>query len=134
MNEKNSSEDAGIQVKALIAAFKPKTRRFAQLVPLKTEIRELRKQRAGFDDIRLILLDANIKVSKSTICRFCRSILGQKSRRPYKPRVRNAARPQIGPVLSQSESIEAALLERRDRIPGPWRKKRGPHIADTKNL
>lgn len=134
MSEENSSENAGVRVKALVAAFKPKTRRFAQLIPFTAEIRELRKQHAAFDDIRLILQDANVKVSKNTIYRFCQSVLGEKRRRAYKPRIHKGPRRPTVPELSPSESIEATLRERRDRIPGPWRKRRGPHIADTKNL
>jgi hypothetical protein len=134
MSEKSPPEDAEGRFKTLVAAFKPKTRRFAQLLPFKSEIQQLRRQHAAFDDIRLILKDANITTSNNTILRFCRDILGEKRRRPYKPRVRGALLPKIQPMLSSPESIETALRERRERLPGPWRRKRGPHIADPKNL
>jgi hypothetical protein len=43
--------------------------------------------------------------------------------------------PKISPVLSSPESIRTTLREQRERFPGPWsRRKRGPRIADSKNL
>ena len=134
MDEKNPFEDAGIRLKALVEDFKPKARRFGRLLPFKTEIQELRKRHAAFDDIRLILQDAGVTVSIDTIYRFCHDILGEKPRRAYKSRVRKTPQLKVAPILSSPESIEAAFRERRERIPGPWRKKRGPRIADPKNL
>jgi hypothetical protein len=39
------------------------------------------------------------------------------------------------PISPSPESIQTALQEQRARFPGPWsRRKRGPRIADSKNL
>jgi hypothetical protein len=113
-------------------------RKFKLLLPLKGHIEGLLAKRASYDDIRTLLKAANIVVSKNTVYRFCREVIGQKP-------VRQAAAdkkeiPKAVPILpsptNPPTSIQAALQEqRRERLPGLWgRRKRGPRIADSKNL
>lgn len=115
----------------------------ATLLPFKAEIKELRARNAAYDDIRLILAEENIIVSTSTVYRFCRDVLGEKPNAPKKSRVSKSRPSTASPSTSQPTnppnsltSIQAALQEqRRERLPGLWgRRKRGPRIADSKNL
>ena len=95
-------------------------------------------KRASYDDIRTLLKEANIVVSKNTVYRFCREVIGQKPARQSATEQREI--PKTVPIspspANTPTSIQAALQEqRRERLPGLWgRRKRGPHIADSKNL
>jgi hypothetical protein len=105
------------------------------MLPHKKQIQELRERKAAYDDIRLLLRNVDIIVSLDTIYRFCRDVLGQRPTRPYKARAPKHPSSEVSPVLSSPESIQATLREHRERIPGPWaRRKRGPRIANSKNL
>jgi hypothetical protein len=117
------------------------TKSNALLFPYRNEIRALRSRNAAYDDIRLILAQENVVVSLNTLYRFCRDVLGEavaiepKSRSP-----KVQAPPNPSPVIQQPApvapvSIQSALQERREGLPGVWgRRKRGPRIADSKNL
>jgi hypothetical protein len=137
MSDKSSSEEAQARFKKLASGFQPKLpRKLALLLPHKTQIEELLAMRASYDDIRILLEDAAIAVSKDTVYRFCRKVIGRKP-----VRQRNADKKEITPFKiatvqqPQPESIQANLREQRKLIPGPWsRRKPGPRIADSKNL
>jgi hypothetical protein len=138
MSEDRSSEDSQTRFKELAGGFQPKLpRKFALLLPFKTQIEELLARRASFDDIRLLLEDVKIVVSKDTVHRFCRQVIGQKPVRQRSIGTRETPQPQNLPTQVQptSESIQTVLRGQRERFPGPWsRRKRGPRIADSKNL
>jgi len=93
-------------------------------------------RRASYDDIRILLEDVKIVVSKNTVYRFCRQVIGQKPVRQRNAGAKEILPLKISPVQSPpSESIQASLREQRKLIPGPWsRRKPGPRIADSKNL
>jgi hypothetical protein len=137
MSDKSSSEEAQARFKKLASGFQPKLpRKLALLLPHKTQIEELLAMRASYDDIRILLEDAAIAVSKDTVYRFCRKVIGRKP-----VRQRNADAKEITPFKISAaqqpppESIQASLREQRKLIPGPWsRRKPGPRIADSKNL
>jgi hypothetical protein len=144
MSESGSFDEIKARLKERINGYQSKLApQRAVLLPFKAEIKELRSRQAAYDDIRLILARENIIVSTSTVYRFCRDVLGEKSNEPKKPRSAKASPSTAAPVVSppinplnQPTSIQAALQEqRRDRLPGLWgRRKRGPRIADSKNL
>jgi hypothetical protein len=137
MSDNSSSEEAHARFKKLASGFQPKLpRKLALLLPHKTQIEELLAMRASYDDIRILLEDAAIAVSKDTVYRFCRKVIGRKP-----VRQRNADAKEITPFKISAvqqpppESIQANLREQRKLIPGPWsRRKPGPRIADSKNL
>jgi hypothetical protein len=144
MSELEPSEEVKTRLKGRVKGYPKLSRKNALLLPYKSEIGELRARNAAYDDIRLILAEENIIVSLNTIYRFCRDVLGEKSDQPTKIRAAKVVTPTVQPVLlsttippaTDQTSIQAALQEqRRERLPGLWgRRKRGPRIADSKNL
>jgi hypothetical protein len=136
MNEKTAHEGSKIRFEELASGYRPKLPpKLAQLFPLKKQIQELRSRKASYDDIRLLLEDVNVKVSLDTVYRFCRDMLREKPDRPYKPRAPKRPASKVSPAPPPTEGIQTALQEQRARFPGPWsRRKRGPRIADSKNL
>ena len=139
MSEKNPSVDSQARFKELANGYQPKLPpKLAQLLPFKKQIQELRFRKASYDDIRLLLTDVNITVSLDTVHRFCRNVIGQPVVRPYKIRAPKSPSAKNSPPTTSAENIGGTLPEQRDqreRYAGPWSKrKRGPRIADSKNL
>lgn len=135
MSDNAASADDKNRFEQLTNGYRPKLPpKLAQLLPFKKQIQELRSRNASYDDIRLLLEDVKIVVSLDTVYRFCRDMIHEKPKRPYKPRAPKQPSSKAAPP-PPSESIQTALQERRERFPGPWsRRKRGPRIADSKNL
>ena len=113
----------------------------ALLFPYRNEIRALRSRNAAYDDIRLILTQEGVVVSLNTIYRFCRDVLGEsistetKQRSPKRQTPANTSPAIQQPAPVAPVSIQSLLQERREGLPGVWgRRKRGPRIADSKNL
>jgi hypothetical protein len=136
MSDSSQSGDSQVRFKELANGYQPKLPcKLALLLPFKPQIEKLLERKASYDDIRLLLEDVKITVSKDTVHRFCRQVIGQKA-----VRQRNAGAKEITPLKSSPvqpppESIQASLQEQRKLIPGPWsRRKPGPRIADSKNL
>jgi len=136
MSDKISSEEAQARFKKLASGFQPKLpRKLALLLPHKTQIEELLAMRASYDDIRILLEDAAIAVSKDTVYRFCRRVIGRKPVRQRNADAKEITPFKISAVQPSPESIQGSLREQRKLIPGPWsRRKPGPRIADSKNL
>jgi hypothetical protein len=137
MSDNPSSEAVQTRFSDLASDYKIKLpRKLALLFPFKTQIEGLLAKQASYDDIRLLLEDVSVVVSKNTVYRFCRQVIGQKSVRQYgKAGTKEISPLKIPPVSPPPESIQTALQEQRVRFPGPWsRRKRGPRIADSKNL
>jgi hypothetical protein len=141
MNESKPSEEVISRLTKRATSFKPKLPpKLAALLPYKSQIKELRARNAAYDDIRLILADEGIVATLDAIYRFCRHVLGEKPNEPKKSRTPKIPPPTVQPVLQSPAnpptSIQAALQDqRRERLPGLWgRRKRGPRIADSKNL
>ena len=136
MGEQKPFEEIKLRLKGRVNGYQSRlSPKNALLLPFKTEIKALRTRNAAYDDIRLILAEENIIVSLNTLYRFCRDVLGEKVAQP--PKVRSSKEPPstIQPVLPPLASVQATLQERRERLPGLWgRRKRGPRIADSKNL
>ncbi|HEY3762714.1 MAG TPA: hypothetical protein VGN23_13290 [Verrucomicrobiae bacterium] len=141
MDDNHSSEDSQSRFKELVKSYQTKLpRKLALLLPFKAQIEGLLARKASYDDIRLLLEDVKIIVSKNTVYRFCHQVIGQKSIRRSHGSAKEIPQPKISPAKIQpvqppTESIGAALREQRERFSGPWsRRKRGPRIADSKNL
>jgi hypothetical protein len=136
MSDSSPSDDSQIRFKELANGYQPKLpRKLALLLPFKPQIEKLLERKASYDDIRLLLEDVKVTVSKDTVHRFCRQVIGQKAVRQRNAGAKEITPLKISPVQPPSESIQASLREQRKLIPGPWsRRKPGPRIADSKNL
>jgi hypothetical protein len=142
VNAATPSDETKARFAELARKYEPKLpRKFAQMMPFKEWIRELRSKGASCDDIRTLLADVNVTVANDTVHRFCRDMLGNESRRGRKKRSGVASQvsengcPQPRELAVQSESLAENLAEQRGRVLGPWTpRKRGPRIADSKNL
>ena len=137
MSDSSPSEDSQIRFKELANGYQPKLpRKLALLLPFKPQIERLLNRKASYDDIRLLLEDVKITVSKDTVHRFCLQVIGQKAVRQRNAGAKEILPLKISPVQPPPpESIQASLREQRKLIPGPWsRRKPGPRIADSKNL
>ena len=111
-------------------AFDRASKLFRQLMPYKDEIASLRQRGASFDTIRELLLIDNVDVSWKTVSRFCRQVV-----RPGKRRVRQNGATEPVSSAANNGGLAKTLSDRRTESPGPWTpRKRGPRIADSKNL
>jgi hypothetical protein len=137
MSDNSPSDDSQVRFKELTNGYQPKLpRKLALLLPFKNQIEKLLERKASYDDIRLLLEDVKVTVSKDTVHRFCRQVIGQKAVRQRNAGAKAILPLKISPVQQPPpESIQASLREQRKLIPGPWsRRKPGPRIADSKNL
>jgi hypothetical protein len=135
MTSDSSSEDTRARLEKLAGGFKKLPRKLKLLLPFKSSIRTLLSKRATYAQIRSILAEVEIFVSTDTVHRFCNEVIGRKAILRYKLNSHKRSSPKVLPVLPSPEKIEAKLREQREHFPGPWsRRKRGPHIADSKNL
>ena len=137
MGDNDSFEAVQTRFAALASGYKTKLpRKLALLLPFKIQIEGLLARQASYDDIRILLEDVKVVVSKNTVYRFCRQVIGQKLVRQRNAGAKEILPMKISPVQQPpSESIQASLREQRKLIPGPWsRRKPGPRIADSKNL
>jgi hypothetical protein len=135
MSNDSISQDTQARFEELTGGFKKLPRKLKLLLPLKSSIRMLLSRRATYAQIRSILAEVEIFVSTDTVHRFCNQVIGRKAVLRYKPNSHKRSPSKVLPVLPSPEKIEAKLREQRERFPGPWsRRKRGPHIADSKNL
>ncbi len=141
MSENNLPGDAKNRFERLAGDYRKKLPgKFELLLPFKDYIERLLAKQASYNDIRLLLEDVNVLVSKDTVHRFCRKMIGPRPIRQRKSEAKENASSKTLPITAQpvqpqAENIETRLREQRERFPGPWsRTKRGPRIADSKNL
>jgi len=136
MSDNNPSGDIQARFKKFAGGYQPKlSRKFALLLPFKSQIKVLLAKKATYDDIRLILEEIKVVVSKDTLHRFCRKVIGQKPVRQRKAGAKKISPFKTSPDKPSTENIPPILQEQRKYIPGPWsRRKPGPRIADSKNL
>ena len=138
MSDNSSSEEAHVRFKKLASGYQPKLpRKLALLLPHKTQI-EGASGECGhpMTTFGFFWRTQNIVVSKDTVYRFCREVIGRKPVRQRNADAKEITPFKISPVQQPPpESIQASLREQRELIPGPWsRRKPGPRIADSKNL
>jgi hypothetical protein len=139
-----TAERTESQFSKLADQYEPKLpRKLALLLPFKAHIEELRQKRASCDAIRILLAEVNIVVSNDTVHRFCRDVIGQRPSRsrgnghPKAPHERSNAPASEAPPPdpSPSSSIPKHLGDKGKQSAEPWTpRKRGPRIADSKNL
>lgn len=145
MSEICNSENAETRFSEIAAHYRPKLpRKLALLEPLRDRILELRSKHASYDTVRILLAEANIVVSTDTVYRFCRDVIGKpaRSRRPKKkgeipesPQERPSSSQVSGAPDRTAVSVVEHLAAQRQQNNGPWKpRKRGPRIADSKNL
>jgi IS30 family transposase len=125
MNAPTVSAEAKARFAEAVKSYTPPTpEKYRALNEVKESIIALRERKASYETIRVMLHEsAGIEVSHQTIARYCREVLeagkAKKSRRPKSP----AAQP---PVSAPTEPPAQSHLG--------YRRPRGPHIADSKNL
>jgi len=115
---------------------------FRELSSHQDDIAELRRKGASYDTISELLKTDGVIVSWKTVARFCHALLdSNKCRKRRSVLPKRAERSAFNGTEKQTESgngtsgLQAALQERRDKITGAWTpKKKGPRIADSKNL
>jgi hypothetical protein len=112
---------------------------FRRLMPFKDGIVELRQKRASYATIAELLTDEGIVVSRNTVARFCRRFLvsasRSKGRKESAEPISSAAQPVRLAIVPENQAVSAQLEERRAKLIGPWtRRRRGPRIADARNL
>ena len=118
-------------------AYDRTSKLFRELMKYKDDIAALRQKGASFDTIRELLQNDDVRVSWKTVSRFCRKVFGTERRRR-----RNAPSAQASDGAANGRQVEAgaasllaALNEQRTKVLRPWTpRKRGPRIADSKNL
>ncbi len=110
---------------------------FRELIKYKDDIASLRQKGASFDTISELLQKDNVRVSWKTVSRFCRKVFSTEKRRRKSAEAIQA----FEPVENRSKTgdgaagLHTALNEQRSIVLGPWTpRKRGPRIADSKNL
>lgn len=115
--------------------FQPRRRqRFKLLVPLKEEIRALRRRGASFETIAELLRKHSVRTSHETVRRFCREILDEQPmrRNRRRPNRRGATHEATRPRHAAKPTIAA---ERQPKSPGTSsRSERGPRIARIEDL
>jgi hypothetical protein len=145
MTQEGPSEKTKNQFSELAEHYEPKLpRKLALLLPFKAHIKELRTKHASCDAIRILLAEVNILVSNDTVHRFCREVIGQKPCRSPRnghspePRDQSKVAGNNTPPSSQGlpdNPIREHLAAQNERPGATWtRPKRGPRIADSKNL
>jgi hypothetical protein len=110
-------------------------RKFALLLPFKTQIEDLRRKRASFDTIRILLADVGVVVSNDTVFRFCRDVINEakpRSKRQTRPAQKIDDASRSGRLAPFEEQTFAESRVQRSIIATV--KRRGPRIADSKNL
>ena len=141
MTKTNSTETDQVSFEQLANSFHTKlSPKFALLWPHRNHIEGLLAKRASYNDIRLLLHDAKIVVSKNTLYRFCHRVLGKTSVRQSNASIKSAT--PTTPIIVQTsiakppgENVGVPLRDPNERYDGPWsKKKNGPRIANPKNF
>ena len=138
MNDDRPADDSQTRFEELANGYRPKlSRKFALLLPFKTHIEGLLARRASYDDIRLLLEDAKVVVSKNTLYRFCLQVIGKKTVRQGNGGIKKNPTLAVSPAPIQIikpplEAVETVLPGQRERYAGPWSKRKPvPRIADS---
>lgn len=116
---------------AVRAFIKPASAKYQMLDELKDGISDLRRKGASYREISKILEGIGVSVSYETLSKYCKNSL-KLSGKPAKRR---------SPIVKQEEELEPELTPPPVLEPsaalceGPFfRRRRGPRIADPKNL
>ncbi len=121
-----------------VQEFDGMSKLFRQLVPFKDGIAELRRKKASYATIAELLKGEGVVVSYRTVARFHQKFVAVELRsKPTKRKITSL--PPADDMQSRGTgpngSVQSLLQERREQNLGPWTpRKRGPRIADAKNL
>jgi hypothetical protein len=110
---------------------------FRELMKYRDDIAALRQKGASFDTISELLQKDNVRVSWKTVSRFCRKVFSTEKRRRKSAEAIQAFEPveNRSKIGDGAAGLHTALNEQRSKVLGPWTpRKRGPRIADSKNL
>lgn len=112
-----------------VQEFDSTSKLFRQLAPFKDGIAELRRKKASFVTIAGLLKDEGVVVSYKTVARFHQKFGPKKGK--ISPHPHTDQEQPAGP----NGSVHSLLHEPQQQSIGPWTpRKRGPRIADSKNL
>ena len=102
----------------------PSPEKYRALNEVKESIIALRERKASYETIRVMLHEnASIEVSHQTVARYCREVLDAgNAKKPRRPKTPAAQSPTSVPTEPPAQSHLG------------YRRPRGPHIADSKNL
>ena len=102
----------------------PAPEKYRALNEVRESIIALRERKASYETIRAILHEnAGIEVSHQTVARYCREMLDAgKAKKPRHPKTPAAQPPASVPAEPPAQSHLG------------YRRPRGPHITDSKNL
>ena len=125
MNASTVSAEAKARFAEAVKNYMPPApEKYRALNEVKDSIIVLRERKASYETIRVMLHEnAGIEVSHQTVARYCREVLeAGKAKKPRHPKT-TAAQP---PASVPTESPAQSHLD--------YRRPRGPHITDSKNL
>ena len=108
-------------------------KRFAQLLPLREGIAELRQKGASFALIRELLATVGVEVAADTVRRFYRGVIEEPRTAAKTSRRRERASPAAPVPISHAEAPKSAPQTEPQPAREPPRG-RGPRIADPRNL
>jgi hypothetical protein len=108
-------------------------KRFAQLLPLREGIAELRQKGASFALIRELLATVGVEVAADTVRRFYRGVIEEPRTAAKTSRRRERASPAAPVPISHAEAPTSAPQTEPQPAREPPRG-RGPRIADPRNL
>ena len=76
MNEHSTADLAQDKFTSAVRNYEPRMAgKLSKLLPFKEGIAELRRKRASYETIAVILRNIDVAVSRFTVARFCREIL-----------------------------------------------------------
>lgn len=105
--------------------------KFQTLEEYRQGITELRSKGVSYRAIAQILSRVGVTVSKDTVARYCHAIVDKKRSRPVDRR----KSPAIQPVEASPSPLNQTSLTPKAHPPDDKpRKRRGPRIADPKNI
>ena len=129
----NSEDLAKTTFREVAEQFDGTSKLFRQLAAYKDEIAELRRKRASYDTISELLKMEGISVSWKTVARFCHATFDS-----VRSRRRRAIARELSVLLpnreNKDENGDSVLKERQEPVGALRLRKRGPRIADSKNL
>ncbi len=139
MNQSSNDE-----IDRLLAEHGPKQpARFAALTPLTDLIQRLRERGGSFETIQAILRSKKVEVSRTTIRKFCREVLGEVPAQAAKATPRPRHKVAYGPPQRPAPKVICASLAhqvpstqevRTPPVPTPTPQARGPRVARVRLL
>jgi hypothetical protein len=109
-------------------------KRFAQLLPLREGIAELRQKGASFALIRELLATVGVEVAADTVRRFYRGVIEEPRTAAKTSRRRERASPSAAPIPILHAEAPTSAPQTEPQLAREPPRGRGPRIADPRNL